>query len=188
MKFSYVDASPKFCCTIAAVLVLLAFAARANAIDAAAYKAQIDKARTHVVELLELTADAESGSYDPDAERNALAAVRSALPETETIEWQGQTVEVSNQAVYVRLKSFENEENPTKRAIYLTEADELMSALSTQLAAPPSADVRSKDEYKRKLAEILAREEYQKPSPKEESGIVGLIERFMDWLRSLFPD
>ena len=84
MKLSYVDASPKFCCTIAAVLALLAFAARANAIDAPAYKAQIDKARTHVAELLEYTADAESGSYDPDAERNALAAVRSALPETET--------------------------------------------------------------------------------------------------------
>ena len=188
MNLPNADASPKFRCALAVILVLLAFAGNANAIDAAAYKAQIDKARTFVAQLLEYTADAESGSYDPDVERDVLTSIRSALPETETVEWQGQAIEVSNGAIYARLKSFEDEESSTKRAIYLTEADELMSALSTQLAAPGAADEHSKDENKRKLAEILARGEYQKPAPKQESGITGLIERFISWLRSLFPD
>ena len=79
MKLSYADASPKFRCILAVVLVLLAFAGHANATDAAAYKVQIDKARTYVAELLEYAADAESGSYDPDAERIALSSIRSAL-------------------------------------------------------------------------------------------------------------
>jgi hypothetical protein len=160
----------------------------ARAIDSAAYKAQVDKARTHIGELLGYAAEAESGEAYPVAEKNAIAAARAALPATETVEAQGTSIEVSNQWFHTRLAISEKEEDATKRAVFLTEIDELLAALSTQLGAPPTADERSKDEYKRKLAEILAREEYQKPAPKEGSGLTGLIERFLNWLRSFFPE
>jgi len=105
-----------------------------------------------------------------------------------TVEWNGLSIETSSRTIHARLAAFEADADSTKRAIYLTEIDELLYALSMQLGAAGTQDHFTKDEYKRKLAEILAREEYQKPVEKEGSGIAGLIERFLNWIRSFFPE
>ena len=173
----------------AALSVALALASLAHAISPVEYRARIDLARVKVGDLLAYTADAETGERYPVAERNALIELRSALKEYVTIEYEGMSIETSNRAVFSRIEAFEHEADPTKRAIYLTEADELLAAISSNLAAGETpADALSKDEYKRKMAEILARAEYQKPAPKEGSGVTAMIERFFDWLRSLFPN
>lgn len=187
MKFRIAKTSQTFSRAAAAMFMVLACSVFIRAVDTAAYKAQVDKARTHVTELLEYAADAENGDAYPAAEKNAIAAARAALPATETVEWNGQTIEVSNQWFHTRLAGIESESDLTKRAVYLTETDELLSALSAQIEILPAADQRSKDEYKRKLAEILAREEYQRPAVQQGSGLMGLIERFINWLRSFFP-
>src|SRR6476620_5119126 len=173
------------CRTAAAVAVVFALSAFVQAIDTASYKRQVDAAREHVSEMLGY---AETGEAYPIAEKNALAAASPPLPATETVESNGQPIEVSNQWFHTRLADVENESNPKKRALYLAEIDEMLSALSAQLEEPPAAAERSKDEYKRKLAEILARQEYQKPAAQEGGGLAGLIERFINWLRSLFPN
>ena len=171
-----------------AVLLFIAFAGRALAIDPAAYRAKIDKARTYVSDLLNFTAQAENGERVPVAEHNAVENIRAQMPIKETVEWQGQTIETSNEWLHSRLALFEKEPDTTKRAINLTEIDELLSALSAKLAPATTApEGRSKDEDKRKLAEILARAEYQKPAPKEARDM-SWIGRLLEWIRSFFPE
>lgn len=174
--------------TLAVIFMLLTFAGSASAIEPAAYKANIDKARTHVAELLALTAETENGERNRAVEKASADALRAALPESVTVEWNGLSIETSSRTIHARLAAFEADADSTKRAIYLTEIDELLYALSMQLGAAGTQDHFTKDEYKRKLAEILAREEYQKPVEKEGSGIAGLIERFLNWIRSFFPE
>jgi hypothetical protein len=176
-------------CCFAALFCVAAIAVPAMAIDADAYRGQIEKARADVAELLSYAAEAESGDPSPAEEHEVLVHLRTVLPETEAVESDGRSIEVSNRAIYERLALLESERDTTKRAIYLNEIDELLSAISTAISpGQAEADRVSKDEYKRKLAEILAREEYQKPAEKEGSGIAGLIERFLNWIRSFFPD
>jgi len=189
MKSIFVNTIGKLHGALAAAVVLAAFSGSVRAIDPASYKAKLDKARTIVSELLEYTAAAESGERFPGEELAAAGAIREALPASETVEWRGQQIETSNQWIHERLGEFENEEDSTKRAVTLTEIDELLSALSAKLSALDSAaEGRAKDDDKRKLAEILARDEYQKPVEKKESGIAGLVERFLNWLRGFFPE
>lgn len=171
------------------ITLLVCLSGSAAAADLAGYQAKVDKARVSVSSLLALTAESETGERDSGSEKIILDLIRSDLPATEKIEWMSQTVETDNQWIHTRLANFENETDSTKRAINLTETDELLSALSVDLdAVSASAALRSKDEDKRKLAEILARDEYQKPEPKKESGLAALIERFLNWVRGLFPE
>ena len=74
-------------------------------------------------------------------------------------------------------------------SIILTAIDERLWALESEvkeLEEAAAAD-RTKDEDKQKLAEILRREEYQRPEQKEESLFQKWTREFMEWLAKMFP-
>lgn len=123
-------------------------------------------------------------------ERESIRAIRASLPGAENIEWQGATVETGNQWLIDKLEAYEKEPfESAKRKMILTEISERLDALEQKLAeleSPPLSN-RSKDEDKRKLAEILKREEYVKPEEQGETWIQSLIRRFMEWLREKMP-
>jgi len=112
------------------------------------------------------------------------------LPARETIEWGNSNLETNNQWLADKLDKFERESpDAAPRWELLTEIGERLDALERKINELEnlSAATRAKDEDKRKLAEILRREEYQKPEEKQPSFFEKMYLRLMDWLFEKFP-
>ena len=71
----------------------------------------------------------------------------------------------------------------------MTEISERLAAIQQKIIELENATAsnRSKDEDKRKLAEILQREEYRKPEPPQESFIESIMRRIREWFSEKFP-
>lgn len=138
----------------------------------------------YVDEVLE-DADLKDNEY----EREILAEIRKALPAAEKVEWEGSAVETGNQWLETDLKAYEEETKDwAKRRAILTDVSERLSAIEAKIAQLETATLsnRSKDEDKRKLAEILRRTEYQKPEAQE-SWFQRLQKKIRDWFNEKFP-
>ena len=176
----------------AALLCVLIFSLDGAAKTLADYQAQIKAAAVNVAELRDYV-DRVIDEDEKDAvrEREILARLRQSLPATEKIEWEGSAVETDNQWLEANLKAFEDETvDWEKRRLILNGIEERLAAIEKrleQLRQPPTAAARSKDEDKRKLAEILRRAEYQKPDERQKSWFERLQERFREWFNRQFP-
>jgi len=158
----------------------------------AEYREGVKSAGDFTEELLDYVGDVlDEGEKDVEYEREVLAELRKALPVTEKVEWEGTSVETGNQWLEAKLRDFEEETKDwEKRRIILTEISERLSAIEKkidQLETPALAGERSKDEEKRKLAEILRREEYRKPEEKQESWFARMQKKVRDWFNEKFP-
>jgi hypothetical protein len=111
------------------------------------------------------------------------------LPANQTVEINGTNFDTSNQWLHTRLTDLLAEDEQATRLDILTEIDERLAALSWKVSEMENAAAsgRTKDEDKRKLAEILRREEFQKPQQAEESWASVMIRRLLEKLASLFP-
>lgn len=155
------------------------------------YQNSVRIARDSVDELSFYLTDSEEEPIEKDAayERELIALIRTNLPATEKIEWQGSSVETGNQWLRDKLDAFQREENPAKRAEILSAIGERLSSLQEKIVEleNPSVSNRTKDEDKRKLAEILSREDYRKPEQKEESRLQKWFRELLEWLARVFP-
>lgn len=152
----------------------------------AEYRAGVKSAAGYTQELLDYV---DEGEKDAAFEREVLGEIRKALPVAERVEWEGSLVETSNHWLEAKLKAFEETGDWARRRSILTEIIERLSAIEAkinQLESPAAAD-RSKDEDKRKLAEILRRVEYQKPEQQEESWFQRIQRKISDWFDEKFP-
>lgn len=154
------------------------------------YRADV-KASKMLIENL-LNPDTEDESFDDFAklERESLKKIRARLPATEKVEWQGATVEANNRWLAENLDKFERmAAADDQRWDVLTEVGERLEAIEQRLneLENPSASNRAKDEDKQKLAEILRREEYQKPAEKKESLAEKIERKIVEWIASIFP-
>jgi len=154
------------------------------------YRENIREAKVLIANLL--YSDAEDTSYRnlQKLERGTVSELRSKLPVRETIEWENSSLETGNQWLADKLDKFEKEspDAPRRREI-LIEITERLDALERKIneLENPSAATRAKDEDKRKLAEILRREEYQKPEEKQPSLFEKIYLWLMEWLAKMFP-
>jgi hypothetical protein len=151
------------------------------------YRAGIRYARDLSISLL--YPDEENAvlknSQIPESE--ILTKMRKSVPSSEKIEWQGASIETNNDWLRENLDEFEREPRTSpKRHVILTAIGERLAALDRKLENPPAQN-RAKDEDKQKLAEILRREEYQKPEKQEESIFQKIYRKIMEWLASFFP-
>ena len=153
------------------------------------YRERVESARAISEQLLDYIAKVEQGEDNPEFERRMLAQIRDKIPPTEKIEWPGNSVETANEWLDAKLEAFRNEPDTTKRAVILTEINERLSALTEKIREleNPSTSVRSKDEDKQKLADILRREEYQKPQDAKESLIEKWLLAIWKWLVGFLP-
>jgi hypothetical protein len=121
--------------------------------------------------------------------RRAVAGIRTALPESERIEFRGGSIETSNKWLRSKLDEFEKESDDNARTEIMSEIGERLSAIAVRIGELESAaePARTKDEDKLKLAEILSREEYRKPEPKQESIFQRWLRKFLEWLSGIFP-
>ena len=154
------------------------FAASATPED---YKKRVESARFNIELLLD--------APDPAQEQELVAAIGRDLPATETIEWPGGSIVTENGWLGRKLEAFSNETDRSKRGAILSEVSERLLAISESTGELQNAVAgdRSKDQDKQKLAEILLREEYQKPKVKEESLFAKWLREFLEWLARVFP-
>jgi Domain of unknown function (DUF4129) len=139
--------------------------------------------------LLDSVAKSELGKRDVSHEHDVVVQIRKEIPETEKIEWPGGSVETANQWLTHELELFQNEPDSTKRAVIMTGVNERLAAIGKKIdeIKNPAISGRTKDEDKQKLAEILRREEYQKPQANEESLFQRWMREFLEWLKGVFP-
>ena len=171
----------------AAVMFLLSLPVNIAAKTVAEYRQNVQTAKNSVDDLIEYYDEPEDGEPDPKYVKEAVAKIKKNLP-AEKIEWQGASVETDYGWLNRKLEIFAAEKDDDKRIEILTAVSERLEALETKLAEldNPAAS-GGKDEAKRKLAEILKREEYQKPEPKGENIFQRWYREFMEWLEKLFP-
>ena len=176
------------CTAIGVLFCAAAFSAFAATPDE--YKHKIDSAKKHVEELLETVADSELGERDKQRENDLVAQTRKEVPASEKVEWPSGSVETSNQWLSDRLGEFQNEPDSTKRAVILTAVSERLRAISDSIddLDKAAAAQRTNDQDKQKLAEILRRQEYQKPKVEEESLFQKWWREFWDWLDRVYPN
>jgi hypothetical protein len=173
------------------VCLLFLLATLAGAAELADYQKRIRSARGGVQELLSNVAK-EEADEEPDLPANEVfAMVRELLPAEETVTGPSGDTKTNNQWFVDSLKAAEEEKDLTKRAEMLSKIDARLAAIGVELQAVSEAAAaeRSKDEDKRKLAEILSRPEFQKPAPKEpeESWFDKWVREFLQWLEQYMP-
>ena len=176
----------------AAIILVLLAPVSIFAKSLADYQKSVRIARDSVDELSDWSDDSDEETLEENIRynRELIALIRTNVPASEKIEWENSTIETDNRWLTDRLDAFEKEENLSNRAEILNFVGERLSGLQEKIAEleNASAAARTKDEDKRKLAEILNRADYQKPEPnKEESLLQKWIRLLLEWLESIFP-
>ena len=173
---------------LTAVFVLLVCVASASAVTFEDYRHQVSRAVASVEELRAAYAD-QYPSQRAQFIAATIALVRAELPAQETVLFGRQSVAVDNAWVHEALNDLEKNKGDNARCVELvSRIDERLRALGERLDelrdGKPNA---SKDENKTRLSEILRRSEYNKQA-EEGSALTRLINRFLRWLGSLFPE
>ena len=156
------------------------------AATAEGYKAKVDSLRRTGLEIETSLRNNEIATDDVKAFADQI---RRDFPASERIEWDGGAIETSNGWLVERAGSLENPSSRDNQLLTVVEIREYLSSVSFKLdeLEKASRSERTKDQDKQKLAEILRREEYQKPQPKQESVFQRWLDDFLAWLESLFP-
>ena len=179
--------------TFIAVTFLCLLASSVSATDVADYQKRVRSARAGVQELLSNPADEDVGDEPAQPTEEIFAQVLALIPATEGIETGSGSVETNNKWFADGLKAAEEEKDPAKRAEMLSKIDGRLASLSVELEEMQHAAAAelSKDEEKRKLAEILDRPEYQRPEKKEQQSedslLMKWLREFLQWLESWLP-
>ena len=170
-------------------LLLLSSSIPIFGIGLAEYKKNLTATQVDVDELLVQLSMQEQGEGDQKMIAELLANVRKKLPTGQKIDIPGGAVEADSDWLIASLDDFEKRSNLSEKAVLLTGIKERLAAINARIRELEKAteDTRSKDEDKQKLAEILRREEYQKPKVEEESLIERWWREFKDWLANQFP-
>lgn len=169
---------------LCSLFLLFFIAANSSAATPFNYKLRIDGVVPHIDELRN-----ELGSEDSEYERRTVESILKAIPQTEKIEWQGGSIETENQWITTALNEFLREADVERKATILTSISERLAAISASVGELDEAikAESTKDADKQKLAEILSRQEYQKPEAKEESLFQKWWREFWEWLQKQFP-
>ncbi len=169
---------------IAVLFCCLASTVMASTLDD--YQNRIQLAQNAIDEM-ESSSSTETGYRTVD--RQKAAEIRKLIPRTENIDWQGGSVATDNAWLHDALDKYDADFDSLKRAAIRASISERLEAISDAVAETKAATAgeHSKDEDKRKLAEILQRGEYQKPVEADESLFQRLKRKFLEWLASMFP-
>lgn len=177
--------------TLALAAFLAAFSGVAiAATTTAAYREDIDRARSIIWDMLSELANVAPGQTPGAFNAEDVAGIRQLLPVTATIKTNDGEQEVSHTWIHAKLDEFVTSNDMMKRVAILVGIDERLLSIESKIVQLERAaeDVRrNKDEEKQRLAEILAREEFQKPADKQESMFERWLASFLQWLDSLFP-
>jgi len=164
-----------FMTAVLAGLLLLPAAGRVSAKTLEKYRADIEHLKKKAATLLykETTEEFREEVY---------AEIPKLFPPEDKIEHEGVTMDVDNSWLHGEFKRYREKTDSSEKRYILTAVYERLEAIGYRIeefeaAAAAGAD---KDEQKRKLAEILRREEFQKPADEE-----SLLEKILNWIQDM---
>lgn len=161
-------------------------------LSSAVFASTLNDYQNRIGLVRQAVADMETASLSESGDRSfdhqKVDEIRKLIPRTESIEWQGSSVDTDNAWLHDDLDKYEADFDPIERAAIRTRITERLEALANVVAETKAATAgdHSKDEDKRSLAEILQRGEYQKPVEGDESLFQRLKRKFLEWLASFF--
>jgi hypothetical protein len=170
------------------VFVSLLCLGTAQAATWAEYRHRVSQAITEIAQL-----QSANNSGDPSQSQSDIssaARIRENLPAKETVQIDSQGIVVDNTWLHRALQQYEQGNNTrAQRAYLLARIEERLRAIDASLEEMQAATTTAsdKDSDKGKLAEILRRPEYNKPTVPEGSALNRLWNRFLRWFFSLFP-
>jgi hypothetical protein len=167
------------------IVVLFLCPARAAAIPIADYHNNLQQAITAVDTLIHFDEEETPGDYETQLTQT-IEAVRNALPQTQSIESDGEVCNVDNSWVHKALDELKKpEDRPEKLEQLLQSLYSLEERIAERQQPGPSVD--SKDQAKSKLESILARPEYVRGA-RGPNALTRVLQDFFRWLRSFFPE
>ena len=167
-----------------ALVLVAAVASIAGTVDE--YRSRVEKAQQVVSDIRTIVS---KGETDRSVEIGKIRSLNELIPPNESVDWPGASVETNNSWLQAETNSYLDEKDGVKRQEILNGIGERLDALEQALSESGAArsGEHSKDEDKVKLAEILNRQEYQKPDAGEESLFQQLRRKILEWLAKLFP-
>jgi hypothetical protein len=175
--------------TLAVVtLVLLCVSAQA-AISPVEYQKQLKDSITALDTLAQIDENESSSAYEQRLTQT-IAAIKTVLPEKESVESEGSSYDVDNSWLHGSLREFEVASKTQRERIRVRLIDRLRS-LDERVDELVKASVVNKDsktEASRKLGEVLARSEYSSKSNRGLATVFKYIERFAHWLAKFLPE
>src|SRR5688500_7108135 len=146
----------------AAAAILLCFSMSIFGRALHAYQGRIESAARLAHEVEEAL---RRNEVDHALFRGFVTQVRRDFPATEAVEWSGSSIEVSNDWVLAKVNEFDQSTDLKKRLTAVVAIREYLFSVAYKLNELQAAEAssRTKNDDKQKLAEILRREEYQKP-------------------------
>lgn len=170
----------------AVFLIFVAFIC-ARAIPINEYHRQLQQAVIALDTLAQVNETEDAAAYDARRDQT-LGVVRNLLPPNEVVDWNGASYEVDNSWLSPELNKIKTMKG-AERAALLRATTERLQAIAERVEQSEranSAQLTSKSEASRKLAEILRRPEYAR-KVKNESALERLAKQFLKWFQSLFP-
>jgi hypothetical protein len=152
------------------------------------YHTRLEQAASVIQQLETPDYYTDNSSQSNELVDNALGRLRHLLPETESVTFNNQTIEVNNKWFHKALAEYEKKSRLGEHdADLIRNTREELRALMQRLDEMKSgAKTDDKDANKARLAEILRRPEYDKTAVQE-SAIERLWNQFLRWLAKLFP-
>ena len=171
------------------LVFFLLMAIPAVAIGLGDYRKALSSTQSDLDQMLDEVAKSEVGEGTDGRFNQLSAGVRGRFPFGQTVDVPGGTIEADTDWLSQSLNELDAESNLSEKAVIITSIKERVAGINQridQLEKTIAAE-RSKDEDKQKLAEILRREEYQKPKAEEESLMQRWRREFLEWLQGMFP-
>lgn len=180
--------------TLKILCALLVFSGTTLARSLAEYKENINSARQYLAVIIYPDGD-QTEEKNLQVKEEFFTQLPKYLPAKEKIEIQGTTVETDNRWLYDKLEKYKENsltnfaDSSDEQKLILNNVYERLTALELEIEEleTAAAGTATKDENKRKLSEILSREEFLKPKPPEENIFQRTIRRIKEWLSEMFP-
>lgn len=173
---------------VCAAAILLMLPNFINAETLAQYKKNVNQVKKEFVSLMMPVEDVSDEETDKIRE-DVFAGAMKLLPAEQRIESAGTTFEVSNKWIIEKIEEYKlNEKTAEDKQLILTSVYERLEAIELKLdefEKPVNAE-NSKDAEKRKLNEILSREEFEKAKPEDESLLQKIWYWFVEWIKKFF--
>ena len=169
------------------VSLLLLASQSVQAISLNEYHRRVREAVSALDSLAQID-ETESASDYQTRNSETINGVRSLLPQTETVEWDGANLEVDYTWLHRELETLSSAPAGDQRKATLRRITERLKAIEERITEVVETDdsTSTKAEEARKLAEILSRPEYAR-KVKEETALIRLIKRLIKWITELLP-
>ena len=170
------------------VFVASVFPLRASTISLAEYHKNLQRVITAIDSLGQIDEDESAESYQRRL-TETIAGIRNILPENQSIESAGSVSSVDNGGLYKQLHELETSSAQNRETIRL-ELLESLKAIDERIEELEKAHAShqlSKTQANQKLAEILARSEYESKT-QQGSALWRLLDRFIRWLSQFLPE